>query len=107
MSVEYKSIIFVGVKIEDFPLSQVSDDLIDRLTEDYFLTSNTWCGGKEFYGNIVSPGVDAGDVIELSLFDFSKIYEGERERFQREMKQLFRVDVPLDKIGVFYMTMVY
>lgn len=36
MSIEHKTCFFVGIKISDFPFSEISDEKIDDLTDDYF-----------------------------------------------------------------------
>ena len=55
MSVENKTIIIVGMTQEvfedNFPLP--NDDLIDDFTDDFFIDSDSWCGGQVFYANYI------------------------------------------------------
>jgi hypothetical protein len=55
MSVENKTIIIVGMTQEvfedHFPLP--NDDIVDDFTDDFFIDSDSWCGGQIFYANYI------------------------------------------------------
>ena len=55
MSVEYKSVIIVGmtdeVFRENFPYP--NDDIVDDFVDEFFVDSNSWCGGQVFYANYI------------------------------------------------------
>jgi hypothetical protein len=92
--------------MSDFPISEISDEKIDEFTDNYFLTSNSWGDGLEFIGKELFS-IDEGQVTELTMFTFSKMYDTETEKFQKEIKEKYDIDISLTRIGVYIMNRVF
>ena len=81
MSVEYQAKIIVGVPIEKVDFSAMDEESIEDLVNDFFFTSNSWCGGQEFLGEEVlvcknGKAVNINDIQDLNFFDIkSNLHE--------------------------------
>lgn len=81
MSVEYQAKIIVGVPMEKIDFSTLDEETTDDLVNDFFFTSNSWCGGQEFLGEEVfvcenGKAININDIQDLNFFSIkSNLYE--------------------------------
>jgi len=74
MSVEYQTKIIVGVPMEKVDFSAMDEESVEDLVNDFFFTSNSWCGGQEFLGEEVlvcenGKAININDIQDLNFFD--------------------------------------
>jgi len=74
MSVQYQAKIIVGVPMEKVDFSTMDEESIEDLVNDFFFTSDAWCGGQEFLGEEVlvcgnGTAVNINDIQDLNFFD--------------------------------------
>lgn len=107
MSVEYKSIIIVGMTDEVFRdnFSYPNDDIVDDFIDEFFIDSNSWCGGQIFYAHYVDE-VFEGDWHPLDEFlDSRQRLEAIKE--YREKMREYGYDVPEHLINFFFVSQVF
>ena len=81
MSVEYQAKIIVGVPMEKVDLSAMDEESAEDLVNDFFFTSNAWCGGQEFLGEEVfvcenGKAININDIQDLNFFSIkSNLHE--------------------------------
>lgn len=81
MSVQYESKIIVGVPMKKVDFSAMDEESIEDLVNDFFFTSNSWCGSQEFLGEEVfvcesGKVININDIQDLNFFSIkSSLHE--------------------------------
>ena len=86
MSVEYQAKIIVGVPMEKVDFSTMDKESVEDLVNDFFFTSDAWCGGQEFLGEEVlvcenGKAVNINDIQDLNFFDIKLNLHEDLQRY--------------------------
>ena len=107
MSVEHKSIIIVGMTDElfrdNFPYPD--DDIVDDFIDEFFIDSDSWCGGQIFYAHYIDEIVE-GEWHPLDEFLDSR-QRLEAIKKYREAMLKYGYDVPERLINFFFVSQVF
>lgn len=101
MSVEYKTVIIVGMTEEDFEnyFSLPNDDIIDDFTDDFLIDSDSWCGGQHFIAHYVDEFVEGEwHVLDEMLDAYQRLTA--IKKYREDMKK-YGYDVPEHLIKFF------
>ena len=107
MSVENKTIIIVGMTQEvfedNFPFP--NDDIIDDFTDDFFIDSDSWCGGQIFYANYIC-GFNEGEWCPIDeILDANQRLVAIK-KYREDMKK-YGYDIPEYLIKIFIVSQVF
>lgn len=107
MSVEHKTVIIVGMTQEvfedHFPLP--NDDIIDDFTDDFFIDSDSWCGGQIFYANYIDEFVEGEWHALDEILDASQRLVAIK-KYREKMKK-YGYDIPEYLINFFIVSQIF
>lgn len=86
MSIERVASIFVGIPIEKVDFKDSFDDC-ESIVADLFITTDTWCGGDEFYGKELMHSVEEGVAYSLNQNAFNEL----QYKFEVAKQELIKV----------------
>jgi len=107
MSVEHKTVIIVGMTQELFEdnFSYPNNDIIDNFTDDFFINSDSWCGGQIFYANYVDE-LDEGEWHALDeILDANQRLVATK-KYREDMKK-YGYDIPEHLIKFFIVSQIF
>lgn len=87
MSIERSASIFVGIPIDKVNFNKTPLDDCESLVEDLFITTDSWCGGDEFYGKELLHSVEEGIAYPLNQNAFNKL----QSKFEITKQELIKV----------------
>lgn len=104
MSVEYEAKIIVGVPMEKVDLSAMDEESVEDLVNDFFFTSNSWCGGQEFLGEGVyvcgkGKAVNIEDIQDLNFFSIKTWFYDDL--------QMYGAKVNFEDIQIYLISVIY
>ena len=101
MSVEYKTVIIVGMTEEDFKdyFFLPNDDILEDFMDDCLIDSDSWCGGQHFIGHYVD------EFVEGEWYALNEILDSYQrltaiKKYREDMKK-YGYDVPEHLIKFF------
>ncbi len=102
MSVEYKTVIVVGMTEEDF-FDQFPEfhfvDADEEFIDDFFIDSDSWCGGQHFIGHYVDEFVEGEwHALDEILDSYQRLTA--IKKYREDMKK-YGYDVPEHLIKFF------
>jgi hypothetical protein len=101
MSVEYKTVIIVGMTEEDFKdyFFLPNDDIIDDFMDDFLIDSDSWSGGQHFIGHYVDEFVEGEwHALDEMLDSYQRLTA--IKKYREDMKK-YGYDVPEHLIKFF------
>lgn len=107
MSVEYRTVIIVGMTEEDFKdhFSLPNDDIIDDFTDDFFIDSDSWCGGQVFYANYINEFVEGEWHALDEILDASQRLVA-INKYREKMKK-YGYDIPEYLINFYIVSQIF
>lgn len=101
MSVEYKTVIIVGMTEEDFKdyFFLPNDDILDDFMDDFLIDSDSWCGGQHFIGHYVDEFVEGEwHALDEILDSYQRLTA--IKKYREDMKK-YGYDIPEHLIKFF------
>ena len=107
MSVENETVIIVGMTQEVFKdnFSLPNDDIVDEFTDDFFINSDSWCGGQIFYANYIDEFNEGEWRVLDEILDASQRLAAIK-KYREDMKK-YGYDIPEYLIKFYIVSQVF
>ena len=107
MSFEHKTVIIVGMTQEDFAdnFPYPNDDILEDFVDDFFIDSDSWCGGQIFYANYIDEFVEGEWHALDEILDASQRLVAIK-KYREKMKK-YGYDIPEYLINFFIVSQIF